>query len=45
MIEQIFNDYGKLNFVINNAVCGNQHCGINPPDSPKKDDRFLEKLI
>ena len=36
MMEQIINDFGKLNFVINNAGCGSQHCSINPSDPPSK---------
>ena len=41
MIEQVVNDFGKLNFVINNAGCGSQHCGINPSDPPSKRWKIL----
>jgi NAD(P)-dependent dehydrogenase (short-subunit alcohol dehydrogenase family) len=36
MIEQVIDQFGRLDVVINNAGCGSQHCGIEPDDPPGK---------
>jgi len=36
LIGDVVNQFGKINFVVNNAGVGSQHCGIEPEDPPGK---------
>ena len=36
LIDDVVNQFGKINYVVNNAGVGSQHCGIEAEDPPGK---------
>jgi len=36
LIDEVVNQFGKVNYIVNNAGVGSQHCGIEPEDPPGK---------